>query len=184
MQWPGIIRQGLSPTLAIGVIAASIFTAVTSNPGTSPANGSAAQQYDNAQVSALWSAGAAKVAAPVQISHLSEIGDTTGGAWIETYYAPATVGRVYGKLVVTREFGPSDEVDADTIINQPQAHLVAVSMGFKASTGDSKSWFRARFAPDGTVLNTTGQLPSSIEMAALANAHCSAPLSQEIAASG
>jgi len=184
MPWQGMFRQGLSPILAIGIVAASIFTAVTNKPNLSSAEGSTLSTGKISTISELWKAGKAKADTPVLLANLTETGDTTGGAWVETHLSAATVGQVYGKLVVTREFGPSDEADAAQIASNPDAYLVAITLGFKPFTGDSEDWFWARFAPDGAFLDSTGQMPSATQLAALAEAYCSAPIPQEIATSG
>ena len=182
MQWPSILRQGLSPALAVGVIAASIVTAVTTKPDISPAGAALTDAQSSQDPHALWKAGTGKVGSAVEAEFLHETGDTAGSAWVETRAKPAVVGRVYGKLVVTRDFGPSDEADADDIIARPDDHLVAVSVGFKAFTGNTGEWVWARFSPDGVLLNQAGALPSPEKLAALAAAYCTAPLPSEAAA--
>ena len=184
MQWPGLIRQGLSPIFAIGIITASIFTAVSMKSNPPVVENLASQASNDTTAASLWNAGMAKVESPVRLADLTETGDTTGSTWIETRNTPAVVGRTFGKLVVTREFGPSDEADAVNIVGRPQDHLVAITMGFRPFAGDTKKWFWARFAPDGSLLDTTGEMPSIVYLAALADAHCSVSSPQEITASG
>ena len=182
MQWPGILRQGLSPALAVGIIAASIVTAVTTKSDFVPAENLFSNHQGTTDTRALWQAASASVAAPVTEAYLNETGDITGGAWVETTAAVSTVGRVYGKLVVTREFGPSDESDARDIIERPGDHIVAVSIGFKPFVGENDHWFWARFSPDGRLIDTTGQMPSAEQLASIATAFCSVPLASEVAA--
>ena len=182
MQWPSILKQGLSPALAIGVIAASIVTAVTTKSQVSPADAAVAGIAYTGGMHALWTASAAKTGPAVDAAFLHETGDITGGAWVETRAEPAVVGRAYGKLVVTREFGPSDEADADDIIARPGDHLVAVSVGFKSFTGGADDWVWARFSPEGKLLDQTGDLPSADRLADIAAAYCSSPLPAEMAA--
>jgi len=182
MQWPGIIRQGLSPALAVGVIFASLLTAMTTKSDFTPTEATFDAISDTAEIGALWQAAQDNVALPVTTEFLHETGDITGGAWVETRAEPTVVGKVYGKLVVTKDFGPSDEADANDILARPNEHIVAVSVGFKPFAGGSDSWFWARFSPDGRLLDTTGEMPSADQLAAIATAHCSVPLGQELAA--
>lgn len=182
MQWPSVLKQGLSPALAVGVIAASIVTAVTTKPDISPADAAQSNVQNSQDLHALWTVGTGKVGPGVEADFLHDTGDITGSAWVETRAEPAVVGRVYGKLVVIRDFGPSDEADADDIIARPDDHLVAVSVGFKAFTGNTGEWVWARFSPDGELLNQTGALPSHEKLAAIAAAYCNAPLPAESAA--
>lgn len=184
MSWSGSLRQALSPVLAIGIVAASLYTAVTHKPSLSPAVGSTLSSGSVSSAVDLWKAGEVKANSPVHLASLAETGDITGGAWIETRHAVATVGRVDGKLVVTREFGPSDEADAAQIVSMPHTHLVAITMGFKPFVSGSKDWFWARFTPDGKLLDSSGPIPSALQLAALGDADCNTPLSQEVAASG
>lgn len=182
MYWPSILRQGLTPALATGIIVASIITAVTTKSQIAPAS-KALSASSSTEHHQLWdAAGAAPLALPVSEQFLHETGDITGGAWAETRAEPAVVGQVYGKLIVTREFGPSDEADADDILLDPANHLVAVSIGFKPFAGQAKDWFWARFTPNGELIDETGIMPSQQQLASIAAAHCSSPLPEEIAA--
>ncbi len=182
MQCPGIVKQGLSPILAIGVITASIFTAVTNQPSLQSVESNPQGVDDNSQVTSLWQAGTALVGAPVKSADLMDVANVSSDAWVETRYTPATVGQVFGKLVVTRELGPSDEADATQIAQHPQAHLVAVRMKFKPGSGENERWLQARFMPNGKVLNHTGAIPFEAELAMLHSAHCSLPLPEKVAA--
>ena len=177
MPLPGIVKQGLMPLIATGVIAASVFSAVTTKSGLRVAGG----MNEHAELHELWRAGAAETALPIDAALLAETGDSVGASWVETRAAPSTVGRVYGKLVVAREFGPSDEADADDIVLRPEKYLVAISIGFRPYTAGADNWIWARFAPNGALLNKTGGLPSPDQLASLANAYCSAPLASEAA---
>ena len=181
MEWPRVISQGLSPALAVGVIAASIMTAVTTKPDVVPANAAVIDAQDNQSLHALWTAGIDKVRASVDDEFLHETGDITGGAWVESRAEPAVIGQTYGKLIVSREFGPSDEADVDDIIARPDDYLVAISVGFRAFTGSSSEWVWARFTPDGKLLDQTGDMPSANQLAAVASTYCHAPLATETA---
>lgn len=182
MQWPSILRQGLSPALAVGVIAASILTAVTTKSDQAPAEVSMADAHNTQDLHALWTARAGRFASGVDAAHLHEAGDIPGGAWVETRAEPAVVGSTYGKLIVTRDFGPSDEADANDIIARPNDHLVAVSVGFKPFTGAAGEWVWARFSPDGKLIDQKGALPAPEKLAAIAAAYCSTPFPGETAA--
>lgn len=181
MQWPRVISQGLSPALAIGVIAASIMTAVTTKPDGVPASAAAIDAKESQSFHALWTAGVGKARASVNDEFLHETGDITGGAWVESRAEPAVISQTYGKMIVSREFGPSDEADVDDIIARPDDYLVAISIGFRAFTGSSGEWVWARFSPDGKLLDQTGDMPSANQLAAIASTYCHAPLATEAA---
>lgn len=182
MPWPGIITEGLIPALSIGVVGASIFVAALtkSERPTLQATGIAS---DSAMIEQMWATGKDKLQQPVQAAFLGEMLDAAGGNWVESQSIPVVIGHSYGKLVVTREFGPSDEADAEDVIDQPAEHLVAVTMGFRPFAG-SNGWVSACFSPNGALLEATREMPTTHQVTAAAAAQCEALLLREGAARG
>lgn len=181
MHWYRLIGQGIAPAVAVGIIAASVLSAVTTKSALPPGFDARAGGVTSA-TQELWNAGASKLEAPVDISLLQDAADPRGGVWVETTMLQTLIGTSYGKLVVTRDFGPSEDADAHDIIRQPDAHVVAVSMAFHPFGGGQQSGIRARFAPDGALIETAEITPSPGDFAEISTAQCSAPTAEERAA--
>lgn len=192
MQWSRHISQGLAPAVALGIIAASILSAVTTKSAAPPAAAASAVEaqhlFSTGQLTGagvartLWTAGEPALRTPVNSAYLEDVDDSQGGVWVETRAVPTVIGSTYGKLVVSREFGPSDEADAEDIIRQPHAHVVSVSMGFHPFNSGERAGVWVRFAPDGSPIDQAELAPMTDRYTGISTAQCSAPAPQERAA--
>jgi len=75
------------------------------------------------------------------------------GMMLETLYTTATVSGHTGDLVVKRNYGP-EGVSIDSVMNEPDKHLAAVTVMFRREDGfdpDNANWFWVKYLPDGSL---------------------------------
>lgn len=109
---------------------------------------------DVADAAALWDAMVeARLVGDNAIMALPYEGTDPHGMMLETFYTEATVNGHTGMLIVKRNYGP-EGVSADEVLNDPAAHLGAVTIMFRREEGydpDNQDWFWAKYLPDGSM---------------------------------
>ncbi|MGY9055223.1 MAG: hypothetical protein ACKVGZ_06395 [Alphaproteobacteria bacterium] len=172
MLWQDIAKQVAIPTLAFGIITAIIFTVQSTKPNKLSAY-EVSSTVDRAEnfSEQLWEAGLKDVHYPVEFDLLTESAGASA-TWVETRSMPAVVGHQAGKLVITREFGPSEDTDATDVARDSNRLLRSVTLGFRAFSDIEAKWRWAKFTPTGEVKIAPDGAPLTGHIASLTTAHC------------
>ncbi len=183
MWWPGLIKQGAVPFLAAGVMIAGVMTAIANKSAEPTATSTVSSSVGVEATSAMWLAAEKFARGPIDPDQITE---TLGHdrQWVETNAVPTIVGDQPGKLVITREFGSSEDWDADDIIENPEALLQSVVLGFRPFNEADGVWYWARFEPDGAVKTNGAQLPLAGWYAYAGGVQCVAPVWETASARG
>lgn len=164
-QWASAITGSV---FAIAIAAVGVGMAVTNEM---PQPVALVQNDDEAALAGeIWEVASRLVVGPVRADTLTETDGVTG-RWYDDYRVPAVVAGKPGTLVVTRDLGLSEEIDAAVLTNQDQANVESVTVGFRPGSGET-GWYWVRYAIDGTVLEDEQGRPFAGYFDANANSQC------------
>ena len=151
MHWSYFTKSLIAASLTICVTIAAVVVAIASkeNGATEPALTSPAER----QANTLWASVVVLLDNPVDPLSLQET-DSVAGRWIDVTREETMVDGIVGTMVITRDFGSTEDVDARQLLQNvaPRAH--AITVGFRPVAAHNQRWFWARFAADGKVART------------------------------
>jgi hypothetical protein len=81
-------------------------------------------------------------------------GNKPHGAWLENLETDIEVDGRVGHIIVKNNYGPSADVDPETIMTNRLKQLGAVTVMFRHEAGydaQNKNWFWAKYLPDGSL---------------------------------
>ena len=96
----------------------------------------------------VWQAASGFLLEPV---HEDTVRESTGeaGRWFDDHTATAIVGGQVGELIVTRNFGSSEDADVSLLRISGPEKIQSVTIGFRPAAADQ--WFWARYDTEGNV---------------------------------
>ena len=156
----------IASAAAIAIAATATVMAVTADK----AVGNVRDRHETETAKQIWTVAEPLIATPARVLSLEESAPA-GGHWYDHFSVSTTVDGQAGELMIGRDFGPSEDLDFDTLLATVQPTVQSVTVGFKPATAEAQ-WHWLRFSPDGQVLRTQDGRPFAASFAGIADGQC------------